>query len=56
MIFSYTRCDPDLYQGRNDSIEDIQLCQRPCLSGILALCIRKGAYVWISHIQSIIKP
>ena len=56
MMFTYTRCDPDLYQARNNAIEDIQLCQKPYLSGILALCIRKGVYAWISDVQSIIKP
>jgi len=43
-MFGYTRCDPDLYQGRNNVIEDYQPCQRPYLSGILALCIGKDVY------------
>ena len=56
LVFNCTWSDPDLFQGRNNSVEDVQLCQRPYLSGILALRTRKGMYAWISEVQSIIKP
>jgi len=56
LMFSYTRGDPDLSQGRNNAIEDIQLCQRPYRSGILALYSAKRVYAWTLDIYHIITP
>jgi len=44
LMFNCTWSDPDLFQGRNKANEDIQLCQRLCLSDILALCSMKDSY------------
>ena len=44
LMVSYTRADRDLLQGRNNTIDDVQLWQRPYLCGILALYSTKGAY------------
>jgi hypothetical protein len=44
LMVSYTRADRDLLQGRNTTIDDVQLCQRPYLYGIVALYSTKGAY------------
>jgi hypothetical protein len=44
LMVSYTSADRDLLQGRNYTIDDVQLCQKPYLCGILALYSMKGAY------------